>query len=180
MSVKAMELPPGLVFLDIETQQVRSDPAEQRVSIAVTYNSSTGGYHYYDEHSIGGLFSELAQAKLVIGFNIRQFDYKVLEKYAPKGFDFQAIPTFDIFEVIYRETGLWVALADVARAYGLAKTGTGLEAVKWWREGMIKELQEYCRNDVAIVKHVYECYRKSGYIYYMRGGKIYTINPRSG
>ncbi len=52
--------------------------------------------------------------------------------------------------------------------------GTGYEAVSWFQEGKIKEVINYCRQDVELTREIYEYGREHGLIYYCptRGVRI--------
>jgi DEAD/DEAH box helicase domain-containing protein len=39
---------------------------------------------------------------------------------------------------------------------GKGKSGTGLQAILYWRNGRLEELKKYCLDDVRVTKQVYE------------------------
>jgi DEAD/DEAH box helicase domain-containing protein len=39
---------------------------------------------------------------------------------------------------------------------GVGKTGDGLDAIRWWREGRLLDIAEYCCFDVKCTKLVHE------------------------
>ena len=47
---------------------------------------------------------------------------------------------------------------------GSAKSGNGVEAVKWWRAGQRNRVAEYCEQDVAISREVVEHGRAKGFV----------------
>ncbi|OGZ03000.1 MAG: hypothetical protein A2430_00100 [Candidatus Liptonbacteria bacterium RIFOXYC1_FULL_36_8] len=47
---------------------------------------------------------------------------------------------------------------------GFGKTSHGLEAVRFYREGLLKELESYCLNDVKVTKEVYDLARRQKYL----------------
>jgi DEAD/DEAH box helicase domain-containing protein len=47
---------------------------------------------------------------------------------------------------------------------GIEKSADGLQALKWWKEGRIDEIVEYCRVDVQITHEIYLYGRKNGYL----------------
>ncbi|GAI19560.1 unnamed protein product, partial [marine sediment metagenome] len=56
-----------------------------------------------------------------------------------------------------------VSLDSVAQAtLGTKKSGSGLEAVRLFREGKIEALKRYCLDDVRITKELYEYGQKHG------------------
>ena len=59
-----------------------------------------------------------------------------------------------------------------AATLGRNKTGHGLEAVAWWREGKKQQVIDYCIEDVRITKDVYEYALKHGALKYLDGKDI--------
>ena len=176
-----MHVSPVLYF-DVETQLSAADVGgwenaeDMRVSVACAYDSAE--WHYYEEQTIGDLIAEIRKAALVIGFNVKAFDYKVLSRYTD--LDFEQIHTFDILDEIYRQLGHRISLDDLAQAtLGIPKTGDGLEAIQWWREGRIEELCAYCQQDVEITRKVFLTGRQDGYLLYTNDWQVTEINTES-
>jgi DEAD/DEAH box helicase domain-containing protein len=151
----------NVVFFDVETQHTAEEvggwehKAEMRVSVAVTYATADGRYHVYEEADVPLLLDELFRADLVVGFNIRTFDYAVLARYAERPLD--GLPTLDLIDDVTQGAGHRVSLENLAQAtLGLGKSGEGLGAVKLFAEGRMLELVDYCRRDVEVTKALYE------------------------
>ena len=52
--------------------------------------------------------------------------------------------------------GYYTSMDSLAKgSLATAKTGTGLQAVKWWKEGKIAELLEYCAADCKVLEALY-------------------------
>ena len=137
-----------------------------RVSVAVTYSSLTGEYKSYTEPHVSDLIEDLFSAPAVIGFNIINFDYRVLRPYTSK--DFTQLQTIDMLIHIQKKLGFQVSLSSLAQAtLGTDKSADGLTAVRWFREGKIEELIAYCRDDVAITRRLYDFGRHEGYVFYV-------------
>ena len=47
-------------------------------------------------------------------------------------------------------------IAIATATLGIGKTADGLDAIKWWREGRLLEIAEYCCFDVKCTKLVHE------------------------
>ncbi|NLE77942.1 MAG: hypothetical protein GX605_14475 [Chloroflexi bacterium] len=159
---------PTLV-LDVETQHLAHEVGgwgrleRLRVSVAVTHNSLSGVYTVYTEDQMDALAEELARAQRVVGYNLLRFDYPVLQPYTqlPLG----ALPTVDMLDHLHRALGFRVPLDSVAQAtLGLGKAGNGLDAVRWFREGKVDQVAEYCRQDVEITRKVYEFGQRRRYV----------------
>ena len=87
-------------------------------------------------------------------FNIKRFDYRVLSAYTE--LDFSRIPTLDILEKVKDQLGYRLSLDHLASAtLDAGKTADGLDALKWWREGKMARILEYCRSDVTITRDLY-------------------------
>ena len=67
------------------------------------------------------------------------------------------IPTLDLLVEIEKKLGHRLSLDAVATAtLGVGKTGDGLDAIRWWREGKLLEIAEYCCFDVKVTRLVHE------------------------
>jgi len=159
----------NILFLDIETQRSAEEVGGwqnkhlMRVSIAVTYSMKKGKFKVFTEENIEELFQELLRAELVVGFNIKGFDYQVLSYYG--SFDFSRIPTLDILEEVVRYLGFRLSLEHLCQVtLGFGKLGNGLDAIRWFEEGNMGKLIQYCKRDVELVRRLYEYGRENGYL----------------
>jgi len=155
--------------LDIETQLSSEEVggwhrAElMRVSCAVLYDSADEVFHEYLEDRIPELIAHLGSLDVVVGFNIRRFDYRVLSRYT--SLDFRRIPTLDILDEIHKHLGYRLSLDHLAQAtLNVQKSADGLQALKWWKEGRISDIVAYCRKDVAITHDLFRYGRENGYL----------------
>jgi len=125
----------------------------------------TGKFKNYTEPQVFYLIEDLFQADTVIGFNLIQFDYRVLRPYTTK--DFSQLKTIDMLLHIREKLGFRVSLDSLAQAtLGTGKSADGLQAVKWYREGKMDALAAYCKDDVEITCRLYEYGKHNGYVYY--------------
>ena len=117
------------------------------------------------ESQVDRLIGQLQTYDLVIGFNIKRFDYRVLKGYSD--FDFDNLATLDILEDIKNQLGFRLSLDHLAtQTLGAGKTADGLQALQWWQEGRILEVIQYCRGDVKITRELYRYGRNNGYLIY--------------
>jgi hypothetical protein len=151
-----------IVYFDLETQRTANDAGgwdkkhEMRVSIAVTYSTALGEYRIFEEKDVNALVDQLVKADLVVGFNLINFDYEVLSRYTVLDLAHTA-RTLDLLVEIEKVLGHRLSLDSVASAtLGVGKTGDGLDAIRWWREGRLLEIAEYCCFDVKCTKLVHE------------------------
>ena len=134
-----------IIFFDLETQRTfqevggRHNISGLGLAAAVTYDSSSGEYHSYNEDEVEELVAELAGADLVVGFNVKNFDYQVLRPYTD--YPLHTIPTADMLQDIYRELGFRLSLdslrswiASNVRCHINAKDplARGVQAPKPW------------------------------------------------
>lgn len=156
------------VVLDIETQNTFDDVGgyftdKLKVSVVCAYFYETDTWESYLEHELAALNKKLEQASRIIGYNSIGFDMPVLNNYYPG--DLLKIPQLDMLAEIYKSLGYRIKLDSVAAAtIGTKKSGHGLQAVAWWKEGKIDEIVKYCMQDVKVTKEVYEFGREKGYV----------------
>jgi len=170
-----------IIFFDLETQRTfqevggRQNLSKLGLAAAVTYDSASGEYRSYTENDVEELVEELAGADLVVGFNVKSFDYEVLRPYAD--YPLHTIPTADMLEDVYQELGFRLSLDSLARAtLGISKSADGLQAVRWFRQGELDKVIEYCRTDVEVTRKLYEYGCERGYIlYWDRRGRMRKI-----
>jgi DEAD/DEAH box helicase domain-containing protein len=71
----------------------------------------------------------------------------------------------DILEEIKNYLGFRLSLDHLASVtLGSAKTADGLQALRWWKQGRILEIIEYCRHDVKITRDLYRYGQKNGHL----------------
>ena len=158
-----------MVVFDLETQNSFDDVGGYRntralkMSVGVTWNSADQSFHRYGEQDVPALIEELKSASLVVGFNVLSFDYEVLMAYTSE--PLRNLPTTDMLDHIYRRLGFRVKLDDLARAtLNAKKIGDGLDAIRWWREGRLDTLYEYCEQDVDVTRRLWEFGKQNRYV----------------
>lgn len=135
------------------------------LAVAVTENQ-IGKPRWFSEEFADVLIERLRECEKVITFNGINFDYRVLKPY---GLDpTELIPkSVDILDRMHKQLGFRVSLDSVAKAtLGIGKSGDGKKAVEWFRNGDIKKVLEYCKNDVELTREIYEFAKSHGYVYY--------------
>ena len=79
-----------------------------------------------------------------------------------------------------RGRGRRLKLDNIAEAtLGKGKIAHGLDAVKWFAEGKLDLLQEYCEDDVKVTKEIYEYAKKNKSLKYkdFDGVREVKLNP---
>jgi DEAD/DEAH box helicase domain-containing protein len=151
----------NIVYFDLETQKSADEvggwnrACDMLMSVGVTYSTARGGYRIYGEREVNELIQELQRADVVVGFNNLGFDYEVLHHYT--ALDLRQIPTIDMLVEVQKSIPHRISLDSIANAtLGVEKTSEGLQAIRWFREGKMLEIAEYCCYDVKITKLVHE------------------------
>jgi DEAD/DEAH box helicase domain-containing protein len=129
----------------------------------VIYDAQKSIFIEYTEDKISRLIADLKKFELIVGFNVKRFDFLVLKGYSD--FDFTALNTLDILEDIHHHLGFRLSLAHVTlETLGNTKTGDGLQALRWWQQGRIREIIDYCKMDVKLTRDLYLFGRQNGYL----------------
>lgn len=159
----------GTVYLDLETQRTAAEAGGWNkldrlgVSIAVTITSD--GPRVFTEDKIQKLAVVLAHAERIVGFNLRNFDLKVLEGYV--GFSIGKARTVDLLDEVERAAGRRVSLQALASAtLGITLSRDSLDMVKCWKEGRVLDVIEGCSNDVFAIQALDEYAREHGELFY--------------
>lgn len=167
------------VVFDLETQNIfqevgSNDPTALDISVATAYDSETDIYTTVTVDEIERLWPVIEKADVLVGYNSNHFDIPLLNKYYPG--DLTQIKSIDLLEDIKNALGRRLRLDSVAQAtIGAQKSADGLQAVRWWKEGNIKDIKKYCEQDVRVTKEVFEYARKHGHVKFKDGTKNRTI-----
>ncbi len=155
-------MPHDIVYFDLETQRTANDAGgwdrkgNMRMSVGVVFSTVTGSYEVFSEARVQDLVERLRRADLVVGFNVVNFDYHVLMGYTVLDLVHE-LPTADLMLDVEQRLGHRLALDSIANAtLGVQKIAAGLDAIRWWREGRLMEIAEYCCFDVKVTKLVHE------------------------
>ncbi len=148
------------IVLDIETSNTfhdvgSNDPAKLSLSLMVVYDYATDAYLTFTQKNISELWPIIEQTDLLIGYNSDHFDIPLLNKYYPG--DLTTIGSLDLMLEVKNVVGRSLKLDNIAQAtLGVGKSGHGLQAIEWWKNGEVEKVEQYCRDDVKVTKDVYE------------------------
>ncbi len=161
-----------IVYFDLETQRTANDvggwdqKAKMGMSVGVTYSTADKKYEIFAEPQADALVNRLRRADLVVGYNILNFDYHVLMGYTFLQLT-DLLPTLDLLLEVEKAAGRRLKLEDVAQGtLGVGKTAEGLDAIRWWREGRVLDVAEYCCFDVKVTRLVHEYAVEHGELFY--------------
>lgn len=167
------------VVFDIETENIfqevgSNDPTALDISIVGAYDSATDTYESYAVQELPKLWPVIEQADTLVGYNSDHFDIPLLNKYYPG--DLTHIKSIDLMAEIRNVLGRRLKLDSVAEAtLKVNKTGHGLEALEWWRNGEEEKVRKYCLDDVRITKELYEYMLKNKEVNYKDFGEVKTL-----
>jgi len=161
----------NFVYFDLETQKSANEVGgwqnkrDMKMSIGVTYSTANQAYRIYTEGEAELLIDELRKADCVVGFNIIGFDFPVLEAYSV--FDLGSVIALDLMVDVEKSVGRRLGLDALAsETLGIGKTGHGMDALRWWKEGKMNEIAEYCCYDVKATKLLHEYGVSQGQVFY--------------
>lgn len=158
------------IVFDIETKNTFQDVGGEQnihlleISVVCAYSYQNDTYYCFEERELDSLGDMMQKAGLVIGFSSKRFDVPILNKYLK--FNLAALPQYDILEEIEKAWGRRISLGLLGEAnLGLKKTGHGLEAIEWYRNGEMEKLKEYCKQDVKLTKEIFDLIGSQGYLW---------------
>jgi len=160
----------GEIVFDIETQNsdFSFDAAglkEARISVVGLFDYADNQYKTYMEDEFSELWKLFENAERIISYNGIHFDIPVMNNYYPG--DLTKIPHLDLIIPVKEALGFRLKLDDLGKAtLKIQKSADGLQAVKWWEEGKIQEIKDYCLQDVKVTKELYEFGKKNKQLYY--------------
>ncbi len=153
------------IVFDIETIGDIRDLTTMKITVVSIYEYSSNSYRSFEESELGMLWPILEKSSRLIGYNSAHFDLPVLGRYYTG--DLTKFPHLDLLQVIKTSTGKRFKLDDLAKAtLQMQKSGDGLQAQEWFKEGKMDLIKQYCEQDVKVTKELYEYGKKNRMLYY--------------
>lgn len=179
-------MPPKIV-LDLETQRLfqevggRHNMHQLGISLCGVYFYDTDTFTAFKEPELPDFEQYLVDHRpTIVGFNSLHFDLPVLQPYCAR-LRLVDLPQVDILKDIERALGVRIKLESIAQATLLeGKSGTGLDAVRYFRNNEWDTLERYCLDDVRITRDVYEYGKNHGRIYYENVSELRPIAVQWG
>jgi DEAD/DEAH box helicase domain-containing protein len=174
----------SVLIFDVETQRSAEEVGgwqnahRMGVALAVVFDVKRQSFRTYREHEVHRLLLDLVMADRVVGFNIDRFDLRVLGAYTD--WSLSRIRTIDILAEIHRRVGFRLSLAHLAEAnFGEGKSADGIQSLRWWREGRLDLIEDYCRKDVDLARRLYALGLERRYLlYHDREGRSFRLPVR--
>ena len=146
------------ITFDIETSSAvpgNFDPKFMELTVVGVHDSETGTLIAYTVEELPLLWPILERADVLIGYNSDHFDIPILNRYYAG--DLTKIKSIDLLAEIKNVLGRRIKLDSVAKGtLGKKKSGSGLDAVRWWAEGKVDKVKKYCLDDVQITKEIFD------------------------
>ncbi|MFI5260641.1 MAG: ribonuclease H-like domain-containing protein [Candidatus Paceibacteria bacterium] len=131
------------------------DVNEQELIVVAIHDSLTGEYSSFAKEDLPKLWPILEHADFLIGFNSDSFDIPLLNRYYPG--DLAHVASLDLLSEVQKVLGRRIRLQSLAEAtLGRGKSGDGLKAGEWWREGKKDLVHKYCIEDVRLTRELYD------------------------
>lgn len=141
------------------------DVNEQELTVVAIHDSETGEYSSYFKEELLQLWPILERTDMLVGFNSDTFDIPLLNRYYPG--DLSRIRSLDLLSEVQKVLGRRIRLQSLAEAtLGRGKSGDGLKAGDWWKEGKRKKVAEYCIEDVRLTRDLYDYALEHGMLKY--------------
>ena len=141
------------------------DVNEQELIVVAIHDSLTGEYSSFSKEELPRLWPILEAADFLIGFNSDSFDIPLLNRYYPG--DLSHVASLDLLVEVQKALGRRIRLQSLAEAtLGRGKSGDGLKAGVWWREGKEDLVRSYCIEDVRITRELYDYAIENGKLKY--------------
>lgn len=141
------------------------DVNEQELIVIAIHDSETGEYSSYFREDLPKLWPILERADMLIGFNSDSFDIPLLNRYYPG--DLLRFRSLDLLTEVQKVLGRRIRLQSLAEAtLKRGKSGDGLKAGEWWREGKKDQVAQYCIEDVRLTREIYDYALKHGVLKY--------------
>lgn len=138
------------------------------MSCGVVYDSVNGQYYTYEQQDAHLMVDHLMAAQLIVGFNQIAFDNVVLHGLTGRQICDPHQYNLDLMASIQQQVGHRVSLDSVAEAtLNRKKSADGLQALKWWKEGRLDEIKDYCRQDVEVTLQILNHGFLNGYVNYI-------------
>ncbi len=167
----------GTVLFDLETRRSADEVGgwgnshRMGVAVGVLCFLEENRFQTYFEADVGELVAALRSARLVIGFNSKRFDYRVLNGYTGEDYS-RTLRSLDLLEEIHRRLGFRLGLGHLCQeTLGADKTADGLQSLEWVRQGRLDLVEEYCIRDVELLRDLYLFGRREGFVLYRKKGK---------
>ena len=167
------------ITIDIETKNIfedvgSNDPSLLDISVVCIHDSLDNTFKSYLEGDLKNLWPILEHADSLITWNGDHFDIPLLNKYYPG--NLTHIKSIDLMREVQKVLGRRLKLDTVGFAtLGRNKSGHGLDAIEWWKNGEVDKIIKYCIEDVRLTRDLFDFAQQNGCLKYTDLGNIKDI-----
>jgi DEAD/DEAH box helicase domain-containing protein len=159
------------VYLSISTRQSADEVGGWQhkhllgLAVAVLYDTSDGQYRVYTAETVDALVERLRTADLVIGFNLRDFDYGVLQPYT--SVPLANLPTLAILDEVQQALGFRLSFGHlVQQTLGVERPDDAMQTIHWFREDARDRVIDSCRRDIELLRDLVAYGSRTGTLQY--------------
>jgi hypothetical protein len=173
-----------IVYFDLETRRTANDVGgwgnkhKMGISVACTFSTKLNEYSIYTQDETAAISSSSSKARIWSSASITSASTTRYSKGTTCSLTLTDLPhSLDLLIDLEKALGHRIKLDAVAAAtLGMGKTADGLDALKWWQQGEVAKIAEYCCYDVKVTKCVHEYGAKHGHVkYHDRNGREQSV-----
>ena len=180
-----------ILYFDLETKYSADEVGgwgnieDMGMSVGVIWDNSDNQFHVYIEHQIQEMVDHFYRATQIVGFNHIGFDYRVVagvhhsdtHQRSQLYTKLAGLNNFDMLFELKKLLGHRLKLESIARpTLGTGKSADGLQALKWYKEGKLDKIIEYCKVDVEVTRDLHRFALEHGKLLYDSKLGIKTVN----
>ena len=163
---------------------VRGNIEDMGMSIGVIWDTTDERFHVYIEHQIQEMVDHFYRADQIVGFNHVGFDFRVVagirhsdsHERSQLHTELAGLNNFDMLLELKKLLGHRLKLESIARpTLGKGKSADGLQALKWYKEGKLDKIIEYCKVDVEVTRDIHLYALEKGKLHYDSRSGIKTV-----
>jgi DEAD/DEAH box helicase domain-containing protein len=135
------------------------------LGVAVTYDTQDERYRVYTAETVEDLLASLRLADVVIGFNLRDFDYQVLQPYTTASL--AALPTLAILDDVQEKLGYRLSFTHLLQeTLGINRPDESLHTLQWFHQGERNRVIQHCRRDIMHLRALVRHGARTGHVWY--------------
>ena len=180
-----------ILYFDLETKYSADEVGgwgnieDMGMSVGVIWDNLDKQFHVYIEHQIQEMVDHFYRATQIVGFNHIGFDYRVVagvhhsdaHQRSQLYTKLAGLNNFDMLFELKKLLGHRLKLESIARpTLGTGKSADGLQALKWYKEGKLDKIIEYCKVDVEVTRDIHRFALEHGKLLYDSKLGIKTVN----
>ena len=180
-----------ILYFDLETKYSADEVGgwgnieDMGMSVGVIWDNSDKQFHVYIEHQIQEMVDHFYRASQIVGFNHIGFDYRVVagvhhsdaHQRSQLYTKLAGLNNFDMLFELKKLLGHRLKLESIARpTLGTGKSADGMQALKWYKEGKLDKIIEYCKVDVEVTRDIHRFALEHGKLLYDSKLGIKTVN----